>query len=170
MRKHCLLFENFQVVGEKNNCKSFACPRQASLPYEKFVKTLIQSGFKTLWKTFFCLRCLNHFYSKENLSKHLQYCEMHNFVKIVMAKKVQYIVWKPQAFSESSNCCLPEMNGFRFFKPKTNLTISFQNQNPRNRQFEILFKSKILSIGLLQCLHYESKETLPKDTLKTNSS
>ena len=37
----------------------------------------------------FCLSCLNPFHSKESLSKHLEYCNEHEAVKIEMPKKDQ---------------------------------------------------------------------------------
>ena len=41
---------------------------------------------------------------------------------------------------------VPEMNGFRFFKSKSNPTISFQNPNSTNWRFQILFKCKSISV------------------------
>jgi len=42
----------------------------------------------------YCLRCLNHFPSKEGLAKHEEYCKNHEAVKIVLTKKGTILVFK----------------------------------------------------------------------------
>jgi len=39
-------------------------------------------------KKHFCLRCLNSFTTKEVLEKNREYCEDHDFIKIVMPTKI----------------------------------------------------------------------------------
>lgn len=74
----------------------------------------------------FCLRCLNHFYSKDKLEKHLEYCSNNEAVKIEMSAdkdgnplhfsfknhkwkmRVPFVVYADfECFTESISGCSP---------------------------------------------------------------
>ena len=51
-------------------------------------------------KQYFCLRCLNPFWCQETLSKHEEYCNEYEAVKIELPKKVATIEFKNRHRSE----------------------------------------------------------------------